>query len=284
MTLRGQTTHPEAADLGEFTAAWRAWHTRHEARLAGPHGFLAITNLHWLTGAAQRFSNAPGAWHTGPDGVMVQLVGDEQLVIDGAVVRGRHCFGVIPERGGINASWGDVLIEVAKRCGRDIVRPRHPDTWLRLNFAGTPAYLPHPRWAVTGRYVPFGEARPTTVGAAVDGLQHVYDAPGRIEFELDGQPLSLTAFPGHDPGGLMVLFTDATSGVTTYAASRVLRLAPPAPDGRVVLDFNRATNLPCAYTDLATCPLPPPENHLPVAIEAGERIPHERRLAGLAFR
>ena len=107
--------------------------------------------------------------------------------------------------------------------------------------------------------------------------QHVYDAPGRIEFELDGQPLSLTAFPGHGPGSLIALFTDTTSGVTTYAANRVLQLEAPGPDGRMVLDFNRATNLPCAYTDLATCPLPPPENRLPVAIEAGEKIPDERR-------
>jgi uncharacterized protein (DUF1684 family) len=174
VTVHDQTARPGAASLGEFTAAWRSWHARHEARLAGPHGFLAITSLHWLTGTPQRFGDAPGAWHTGPDGVMVRLVGDEQLVICGAIVRGRHCFGVIPERGGVNASWGDAVIEVAKRGGRDIVRPRHPDTWLRLSFAGTPAYLPHPRWAVTGRYVPFGEPRPTTVGAAVDGLQHVY--------------------------------------------------------------------------------------------------------------
>jgi uncharacterized protein len=65
----------------------------------------------------------------------------------------------------------------------------------------------------------------------VDGLQHVHDAPGRIEFELNGQPLSLTAFPGHDPGSLIVLFTGATSGVTTYAANRVLQLAPPGPAG-----------------------------------------------------
>jgi uncharacterized protein (DUF1684 family) len=76
---------------------------------------------------------------------------------------------------------------------------------------------------------------------------------------------------------LIVLFTDATSGVTTYAANRALQLEAPGPDGRVVLDFNRATNLPCAYTDLATCPLPPPENRLPVPIEAGEKIPDERR-------
>jgi uncharacterized protein (DUF1684 family) len=98
-----------------------------------------------------------------------------------------------------------------------------------------------------------------------------------VEFEVDGRPLRLTAFPGAEPGRLTVLFTDATSGFTTYTASRVLHLGPPGPDGHVVLDFNRAVNPPCAYTDLATCPLPPPENRLPVAIEAGEKIPDERR-------
>jgi uncharacterized protein len=277
MTVQDQATQPEVAALSEFTAAWQAWHAGQEARLADPHGFLAITSLHWLTETPQRFDDAPGAWRTGPDGVTVDLADSEELVIDGAAVRGRYSFGVIPERGGVNASWGDAVIEVARRGGHDIVRPRHPDTQLRLQFAGTPAYSPHPRWSVTGRYVPFGQPRPTTVGAAVDGLQHVYDAPGQIEFELNGQRLSLTAFPGHNPGSLIVLFTDATSGVTTYAANRILQLGAPGPDGRVVLDFNRATNLPCAYTDLATCPLPPPENRLPTAIEAGEEIPDQRR-------
>jgi uncharacterized protein len=98
-----------------------------------------------------------------------------------------------------------------------------------------------------------------------------------VEFELAGRSLALTAFNGKDPGSLFVLFTDATSGVTTYAANRSLALGVPDADGRVVLDFNRAVNLPCAYTDFATCPLPPAENRLPVAIEAGEQIPHERR-------
>jgi uncharacterized protein len=78
------------------------------------------------------------------------------------------------------------------------------------------------------------------------------------------------------PGSLSALFTDRTSGVTTYAANRSLAIDPPAADGSVVLDFTRATNLPCAYTDFATCPLPPAENRLPVAIEAGEKIPYER--------
>jgi uncharacterized protein len=274
------TIQDAPADLESFTADWEDWHRQQEARLADPHGFLAISNLHWLTDQPQRFPDAPGAWSADAEGVRVVLDGDQELVVDGAAVHGEHRFGVLAERGGVNAVWGDAVIEVAKRGGHDIVRPRHPNTPLRKAFTGTPAYTPDPRWVVTGRYVAFDQPRPTTVGAAVEGLEHVYDAPGRVEFELDGQDLALTAFPGHGPGSLIVLFTDATSGVTTYAANRVLVLDEPAADGTVVLDFNRAANLPCAYTDLATCPLPPVENRLPIAIETGEKIPYERTPAG----
>ncbi|MBM9466107.1 DUF1684 domain-containing protein [Nakamurella leprariae] len=264
------------ADRSAFAAEWRAWHRDHETRLADPHGFLAVTSLHWLTDEPQRFPDAPGTWTTGPDGPVVVLDEGEAITVDGARVTGEHRFGVIVERGGVLAGWRDSVLEVAKRGGHDILRPRHPDHPLRTAFTGTPAYAPDPRWAVPARYVPFDAPRPTTVGAAVEGLEHVYDAPGRVEFEFEGEPLALTAFPGSRPGSLMILFTDATSGVTTYAANRVLSLDPPAADGSVRLDFNRATNLPCAYTDLATCPLPPTENRLAIAVEAGEQLPRER--------
>jgi len=122
MTVQDQATHPEVADLGDFTAAWQGWHAGQEARLADPHAFLAITSLHWLTETPQRFGDAAGAWHTGPDGVTVELADGEELVIGGAAVRGRYSFGVIPELGGVNAGWGDAVIEVAKRGGHDIVR------------------------------------------------------------------------------------------------------------------------------------------------------------------
>jgi uncharacterized protein (DUF1684 family) len=261
----------------EFATVWQEWHRQHEKSLADPHGFLAVTSLHWLIDAPLRFPDAPGIWTVQADIVTVALDDDEELLIDGNPVRGHYSFGILAERSSVNAIWGDAVIEVAKRGGYNIVRPRHPNTALRAGYIGTPSYPPSSRWVAVGQYVPFDEPRPTTVGAAVEGLEHVYDAPGRVGFELDGQPLSLTAFPGHMPGTLSVLFTDATSGVATYAANRALSLSAPNADGTVVLDFNRATNLPCAYTDLATCPLPPAENRLSIAIEAGEQIPYERR-------
>ncbi|GII23201.1 DUF1684 domain-containing protein [Planosporangium mesophilum] len=271
MTIQETTINQDT-----FRADWDAWHEAHEKARADRHGFLAISGLHWLTGEPQRFPDAPGAWSTGPDGVVVDLDEGEELTIDGHTVRGRHSFGPLAERTDVKAGWGDAVIEVAKRGGFDIVRPRHPDHPVRVNYAGTPAYPADPHWAVTGRYVPFDKPVPTTVGAVAEGIEHVYDAPGRIEFEVDGTALSLTAFNGHTPGTLNVLFTDATSGVTTYPANRSLQVSAPAPDGTVTLDFNRAVNLPCAYTEFATCPLPPAENRLPVAIEAGEQTPVAR--------
>jgi hypothetical protein len=278
MTSTIQTEQPVSAE--EFEQEWRAWHTQHEAVIGDPHGFLAVTSLNWLTGTPERFPDAPGEWSTDSEGVHVELADDEEIVVGGRITRGRHDFGVIAERASVTATWGGAVIEVAKRGGFDIVRPRHPDAPLVSAYRGTPAYPADQRWNVPGRYIAFDTPRPTTVGAAVEGLHHVYDAPGRIEFELDGKPLALTVFGNEHGGGLIALFVDVTSGVTTYAANRSLHLDAPDADGHVTIDFNRATNLPCAYTDLATCPLPPAENRLPVAVEAGERIPYERLTDG----
>jgi uncharacterized protein len=256
-----------------FAEEWMSWHRQREATLADPHGFLAITGLHWLGEEPQRLADAPGAWSSAWDGVTVTLDEAEELLVDGTPVHGTHRFGVIAERASINAAAGNAVIEVAKRGGHDIVRPRHPGNPLLARFTGAPAYPPDRRWVLPGRYVPYRAARDVSVGSVVDGLRHVYESPGVVEFAIDGEVLRLTAFNGREPGSLHVLFTDATSGFTTYQACRSLSVDPPDGDGTVTVDFNRAVNLPCAYTEFATCPLPPAENHLPVAVEAGEQIP-----------
>jgi hypothetical protein len=135
-------TQTAATGNDTVLADWQDWHRQQEARLADPHGFLAVTGLHWLTATPRRFSDAPGNWSTGTDGGTVVLDEDEEeeLVIDGTVRRGTNRLGIIAEREGIEAVWGEAVIEVAKRGGHDIVRPRHPDNPLRTGFCGTPAY------------------------------------------------------------------------------------------------------------------------------------------------
>lgn len=277
------STHTETTTADNaFAAEWHHWHAAHERHRADSHGFLAVTHLHWLDAEAATLAGAPGIWSVVDDVVRLVLGAGESLLQNGRELNPGGSgstveFGPIPERDGLNLVSGKTVIELAKRGGEYIVRPRHPEHSLVAGYRGTPAYAPDAAFAVEGTFVPFEAPRATTVGAAVEGIQHVYEAPGEVRFRLGGRELALTAFNGHVPGTLSLLFTDRTSGTTTYAANRSLSVAAPGPDGSVTLDFNRAVNLPCAYTDLATCPLPPAENRLPVAIEAGEQIPFERQ-------
>lgn len=271
-----ETTTAHEHGTSSFTADWRRWHEDHERRRADPGGFLAVTGLYWITEQTRRLPEVPGSWRLGDSGPVVELDEDENLRFDGTELRGIHEWAEIAERDGIIAEYDGGLLEIARRGGRFILRPRRGDHAFLGRYSGTPAYEPDLEWRKEALYRPFDAPRPTEVGAAVDGLAHVYDAPGVLEFTVGDEFHRLTAFPGRAPGELFVLFTDDTSGVTTYAANRSLQVATPDGEGRTVLDFNRAVNLPCAYTDFATCPLPPRENHLPFAVTAGEKSPEER--------
>jgi uncharacterized protein (DUF1684 family) len=101
----------------------------------------------------------------------------------------------------------------------------------------------------------------------VIGEQETMESPGYAEFQLGGHTYKLQA--AAQGKRLFFVIRDLTSGKTTYGASRFIYADAPR-DGAVVLDFNKAENPPCAFTPYATCPLPPPQNRLPVAIEAGE--------------
>lgn len=262
-----------------FEQQWQDWHEAHQAVVSDPHGFLAVTHLHWLDDEPRAYAGAPGMWSVAEDQVAVSLGTHEHLSQHGARLdRGagtRHVFEPIAERDSIFLDSGADAVEVAKRGGRHLLRPRRHDHPLVVGYRGTPAYAPTRRFVLEGRYVPFEGSHPVTVGSAAEGLEHVYDAPGTVRFAFDGVEHELTAFSGRDPRVLQILFRDETSGRSTYAANRSLTVTVE-DDGAVVVDFNRAVNLPCAYTDLATCPLPPAGNRLSFAVEAGEKIPYER--------
>jgi len=259
-------------DRSDFTAQWKHWHRELESRRARPHGFLAITGLHWLDDQERRFDDVPGTWSSDATGVRVVLGEGQTLEVGDHAVRGDYRFDNVDELG-IAARFGDALVEVGRRDGHFMIRPRHPDHGIRANYAGTPTYPPSVDWVVRGSFVAYDAPRPITVGASVEGLTHVYESSGEVEFTLEGHVHRLVAFNGEGPDELFFVFADATSGTTSYAACRFLTADAPGPDRHVTLDFNRATNPPCAYTDFATCPLPPPGNHLDVRVEAGEKLP-----------
>ena len=244
--------------MSDFLGEWQAWRDARESRLRDPRGWLAITAIHWLTTAPQRFDDVPGEWSGDGRGATVTLAADETLRVGDAVLsEGTHPLGPLDEYG-LTAGFGDAVAQVADRDGMPVVRPRHPDSPILRAYRGTPCYPADPAWVLPARFEPYAEP---------DG-----DAVGEVVFGYGGTEHRLVAW-GEEDDSLWILFRDATSGVTTYPANRQLLLAPPAPDGTVGIDFNRSTNMPCAYTDFATCPVPPAANTLPFAVEAGERIP-----------
>lgn len=243
---------------GNFLGEWEAFRAQREERLTAPHGFLSITGLYWLDAKPKRYDGAPGTWWLGADGVEVELGPGQVLTVDGRELRGHEVLGPVGESG-IRASAGDVEIELARRDSAVLLRPRDPGHALRAEYRPTPTFPPSPDWVVRATFHASDDERP------------IDEVVGEVAFTVAGEPVRLAAYD--DDGGLWLVFADATSGRTTYGAGRQLYAPAPAANGSVVLDFNRTINLPCAYTDFTTCPVPPPQNRLSIAIEAGEKDP-----------
>ncbi len=254
MTTTGDT------EVTTFEAAWTQWHDERESYYADPLGWVSITGLYWLTEEFDTVADLPGRWRADADAAYVEGIdGTERLEpVEGAP--------------GLFVAAGDRRIEVIRRTGSVALRIHDPKSPYLEQYNGIPAYAPDERWRVTGTFTPYAEPTTVTTGAVVEGLEHHHTAVGTIDFELAGTPARLVAF-GRPDGALHVLFTDATSGVTTYPGARSLSVPAPGDGGTVTLDFNRASNLPCSFTDYATCPVAPSENRLPIAVEAGEKNP-----------
>ena len=102
------------------------------------------------------------------------------------------------------------------------------------------------------------------------GQQVASKNAGKLQFTYQGKPYSLDVIDEGEEQ-LFITFGDATSGATTYSAGRFIYINKPDAKGNTFIDFNQAFNPPCAFTKFATCPLPPPQNLLPFAINAGEK-------------
>lgn len=255
----------------DFAEQWQSWHDARERDLAAPLGWLSITRLEWLDTEPVRFDGLPGTWwFTGPT-AHVRPDDDESFA--------PRDLELTPTGPGEVLELDGVHIEVARRGDGYLIRVHDAAAPTVRDFRGVPAYPASPDWVLPARFEPYPQPRPVTVGAVAEGLSHVYVSPGEVIVDHAGAQHRLVAFNGKS-GGLSVLFTDATSGVTTYSANR--SVAIDADDdvlragGPIDVDLNRATNLPCAFIDFATCPLPPAGNHLPFEVRAGEQTPYGR--------
>lgn len=170
-----------------------------------------------------------------------------------------------PDRLGL----GDLQLWVHMSGDRPSIRLRDKNSKLRQAFLGTSWYPMDSAYRVEATYQPYDKPKTIQVPNILGDVDTM-NVPGIVSFTLNGQPIEME--PVTDPGDpeFWFIFRDLTSGKETYPAARFLYMPAPV-NGRMLVDFNRAENPPCAYNPYATCPLPPEQNRLRVRIEAGEK-------------
>ncbi|NJC86229.1 DUF1684 domain-containing protein [Planosporangium mesophilum] len=231
--------------------------------MSAPGGDLTLTGTHWLVGRTE-IEGLPGTWWV--DGGVVHVSGaDGHLLADGRPVSA----GLLhPDQ---RLTVGDVELKIIRRGDDLAVRTYDPHAPAVGRFGGIDAYAPDPAWVVTAEFTPADAER--TLRLAHSHADRLVDYPvvGTFAFTVDDQHAELVAlYTGHE-GEAHITFRDATSGRESYGAARFLFLPLPASAGPVILDFNRVTLPPCAFSDAFICPLPPPGNVLPFPVRAGEK-------------
>ena len=271
------------SEPARYERALAEWRADRVASLKGPDGWLNLAGLYWLKGGANSFGAEAGNDLVAPEGSAPPRLGD--FVVDNGMVTFKTEPGVEVFHG--ESPVTDVLLTddqdgeptllthgslawtVIRRMDRLGVRLRDYDHPAIAAFEGIESYPADPDWRIVARFEAYPEPRKIRLATVVQGLGWEPTVPGTLEFEGKGQTLSLEAYRSDD--GFFIVFADGTTGDTTYPAGRYLAADLPGDDGTTILDFNRAYNPPCVFSEFATCPLATPRNRLPVAVEAGEK-------------
>ncbi|WP_186829411.1 DUF1684 domain-containing protein [Xanthomonas campestris] len=267
-----------------FLADNAAWREARLTELRAPDGWTSLVGLHWLSLKAHyigRSADSGIRLAVGPpemgmvsserDAVWFVPERGAALTVGGKPLTGKIRFqsDVDPQPTLIGFDDGKGVLSLIHRGDRYALRVKHADAPSRTGFAGLEYWPIDPSWRIQARYVPNNVGKTIPIVDIV-GISSEQPNAGAIEFERDGKTYRLEAI-GEPGRPMFVVFADRTSGHGSYSAGRFLDLEAPDASGHVVVDFNRAINPPCAFTPFATCPLPPPENRIDLAVSAGEK-------------
>ena len=275
------------AQNNTYFAEVEQWHSIRIAELKQPNGWLNLEGLFWLKKGTNSFGSATTndlvynnpafPKHLGDfiyeDGkVFWKDAGKEKIIIKdnaGLVVANSEILNLLTATEGKYISqWKDFIWVVIQREDKVGLRFRNLKAKTLLEFKGIERFPVDAKWLVKAKVIPQNQ-NPLMI-MNVLGQNTAQKHGGQLEFDIEGKTYRLDAI---DEGGkkLLVTFADATSGKTTYGSGRFLYIDKPDSNGYTFIDFNNAYNPPCAFTEFATCPLPPPQNRLSIAIPAGEK-------------
>jgi uncharacterized protein (DUF1684 family) len=284
-----------AFDPVAYRAEIEKWQNTRVTNLKKEDGWLSLVGLFWLKEGENKFGGDPKnavvlPKNKAPDVAgslwlekgRVRLVARPRVPISvtrsaiGDVAFNDKLVGTVDlkddtEDGGPSIlKLGTLLINVVKRGERIGVRVKDTESQTRREFKGLEYYPIDPRWRIEARFEPY---QPPKIIPITNVLSMTDDekSPGALVFDVAGKTYRIDPILEKGETDLFVMIADGTTGRETYGAGRYLYVSPPDAANKVVIDFNKAYSPPCAFTNFATCPLPPQQNYLPFRIEAGEK-------------
>ena len=257
------------------------WRRNYETNLTADNGWLTLAGLFWLKEGV----NTIGA---GGD-FDIQLTDNFARVKFGEIVF-QQGKAVLRVEKGVNAlidgkefsettlvsdekgqpsviETGTQTFYLIKRENKYGIRLRDTKSKTLTEFKGLHWFPVEESYKVIAEFEPFAEPKQISVPNIMGGSFKL-KSEGLLKFRIKGKKYSLQ--PVEENGRFFIIFRDTTSKTETYKLGRFL-YADKSHDNKIVLDFNKAENPPCAYTPFATCPIPPAQNRLTAEIKAGEK-------------
>ncbi|HKP36797.1 MAG TPA: DUF1684 domain-containing protein [Pyrinomonadaceae bacterium] len=276
---------PRSIDPNVYTKEIEQWRAERLAGLTSETGWLTLIGLFWLKDGRNTLGSDPtndivlakdklparaGSFSLANGVVTFVTPLANTFTAEGQPVTSLHLKTDADDRPTV-LTLGSVTFQIIKRNDKFGVRVKDKNNPDRTNFRGLENYPVSLKWRIDARFEPYNPPKAMPI-LNVLGMESDEPSPGAIVFEIDGKSYRLDAVSEKGEPKFFMIFADDTRGKETYGAGRYLYVDPPDAAGHVVIDFNKAYSPPCAFTNYATCPLPPKQNILPVAIEAGEKF------------
>lgn len=260
----------------------REWQKTLDTNLRKENSWLALAGLFWLEEGENSFGSGDvndivfpndatpemiGSFLVQDDNVKLDVTGDTLVDVDGVPAKEAS---LQPDASGAptKLKLGALSFILIQREDGFGIRLWDNSRAEREAFPGREWFPAQEGFCIEGAYQRYANEKMVSFERE-NGADFKANVEGAVNFSLEGKDFSLLAFEQPD-GDLFIIFRDATNGRETYGSGRYLSVSSPK-DGKVIIDFNRAVNPPCAFTNFPTCPLPPSQNNLPISIIAGEK-------------
>ncbi|HLN81111.1 MAG TPA: DUF1684 domain-containing protein [Thermoanaerobaculia bacterium] len=275
---------PAMTDASRYRAEIEKWRADRVGRLTADDGWLSVVGLSWLEEGENSLGSAPSNRIVLPAGSAPERLGTVRLASGKAMLTVGPGATVTHDGKPVKTidlasdadgeptvlRHGTLTFYVIRRGDRLGMRVKDSAAAARKSFHGIDGYPIDPTWRLPARFVAYQPKKSIPIPNVLGNVTQE-PSPGAVVFSIRGKEYRLDAVEEAGEEDLFLIFGDRTNGTETYGAGRFLYAPKPDADGKTVVDFNRAYNPPCAFTAYATCPLPPPQNRLPIAVTAGEK-------------